>query len=87
MKNKFTKTCLESLESKYDSEIKSAKANLIPYLGDMPPVGIGEHSDLTETVEKEIQKIANAQEMLDAIEKVKMEFLEGHIITRDIKDD
>ena len=87
MKNKFTKSCLKTLELKYESEIESAKANLIPYLGDIPPVGIGEHSDLTETVEKEIQKIANAQEMLDAIEKVKMQFLEGHIITRNIKDD
>lgn len=68
-------TFLNAIIQKLEGEIAMAKANIHVYLDH--PTGIGEHSDLAETVEKEIEKIAAAQEKIDTIE--------NHFSTYDIK--
>jgi hypothetical protein len=57
---------LDAIVHKLEGEIAMAKANIQIYLDN--PAGIGEHSDLAETVEKEVEKIAAAQEKIDTIE-------------------
>ena len=68
-------TLLSAIIHKLEGEIAMAKANIGIYLDH--PAGIGEHSDIAETVEKEIEKIATAQEKIDTIE--------NHFSTYDIK--
>tara|TARA_R100000951_G_C2559996_1_gene155296 strand:- start:93 stop:299 length:207 start_codon:yes stop_codon:yes gene_type:complete len=58
---------LTAIVLKLEGEIAMAKANIRIYLNH--PAGIGEHSDIAETVEKEIEKIAAADEKIDTIEK------------------
>jgi len=58
---------LEAIIHKLEGEIAMAKANIHIYLDN--PAGIGEHSDIAETVEKEIEKIAAAKEKIDTIER------------------
>ncbi len=58
---------LTAIVLKLEGEIAMAKANIRIYLNS--PSGIGEHSDIAETVEKEIEKIAAADEKIDTIEK------------------
>ena len=66
---------LDAIIHKLEGEIAMAKANIQIYLEH--PAGIGEHSDIAETVEKEVEKIAAAQEKIDTIE--------SHFSTADIK--
>ena len=33
------------------------------------PVGIGEHSDIVESIEKEVEKISDAEDKIEAINK------------------
>jgi len=66
---------LDAIIHKLEGEIAMAKANIQIYLDN--PAGIGEHSDLAETVEKEVEKIAAAKEKIDTIE--------SHFSTADIK--
>ena len=56
---------LDAIIHKLEGEIAMAKANIQIYLEH--PAGIGEHSDIAETVEKEVEKIAAAQEKIDTI--------------------
>jgi hypothetical protein len=58
---------LTAIVLKLEGEIAMAKANIRIYLNS--PSGIGEHSDIAETVEKEIEKIAAADEKIDTIER------------------
>jgi len=58
---------LTAIVLKLEGEIAMAKANIRIYLNS--PSGIGEHSDIAETVEKEIEKIAAADEKIYTIEK------------------
>ena len=57
---------LSAIIHKLEGEIAMAKANISIYLEN--PAGIGEHSDIAETVEKEIEKIAAAKEKIEIIE-------------------
>lgn len=57
---------LDAIIYKLEGEIAMAKANIRIYLEN--PAGIGEHSDIAETIEKEIEKIAAAKEKIDTIE-------------------
>ena len=58
---------LEALIKKLEGEIEVAKANIEVYK--MNPAGIGEHSDIVETIEKEIEKISTAADKIEAIKK------------------
>ena len=60
------KAILEALEAKYNAQIAEADATIKIYLENS--VGIGEHPQHIEEVDKQIQKIADAQEKLRVIE-------------------
>ena len=53
---------LEALEKKYDAEIATAEATIKIYLE--KSVGIGEHPQHIEEVDKQVDKIAQAEEKL-----------------------
>jgi hypothetical protein len=58
---------LQGLKSHAQGQIDKHKANVEVYLSNT--IGIGEHSDIVETIEKEVDKIAHYQDQLDTIEK------------------
>ena len=57
---------LNALEAKYEAQIAEADATINIYLNNS--VGIGEHPQHVEEVDKQLQKISDAQEKLDALE-------------------
>ena len=60
-------TLLEAIRKHNEGKIALHKANVGVYLKN--PAGIGEHSDISESVEKELLKIAEAQDVIDMIDK------------------
>jgi len=58
---------VEALASKYEAEIKVAKATLQVYFKNS--VGIGEHSDLVEEFDKHIDALASAEEKLETLRR------------------
>lgn len=56
---------LKALIAKLEGEIAVAKANIEVYLTNS--VGIGEHPDVVEAVETQVEKMAAAQEKIDTI--------------------
>ena len=56
------KVILDALEKKYDAEITAAEATIKIYLESS--VGIGEHPQHIEEVDKQMDKIAQAEEKL-----------------------
>ena len=62
---------LEALRSRYEAEIAEADATANIYLENS--VGIGEHPQHIEEVNKQIEKIANAKEKLDVLEEFEPE--------------
>ena len=75
-----SETLLGAIIHKLEGEIAMAKVNIGIYLDH--PAGIGEHIDIAETVEKEIEKMAAAQEKIDTIEKHFSTYdIVGHIPT------
>ena len=61
----FKDAIIDALEKKYQSQMSTAEANIKVYMEN--PVGVGEHIDIVETVDKEMQKISKAKEMLDEL--------------------
>jgi|TARA_R100001244_G_C5081302_1_gene113989 methylaspartate ammonia-lyase len=57
---------LSALEARYEAQISEADATLKIYLEN--PVGIGEHPQHLDEIDKLFQKIADAQEKLKVIE-------------------
>jgi len=57
---------LEALRARYEAEIAEADATANIYLNNS--VGIGEHPQHIDEVNKQIEKIANAKEKLDVLE-------------------
>ena len=62
---------LEALKAKYEAEIAEADATANIYLSNS--VGIGEHPQHIDEVNKQIEKIANAKEKLEALEEFEPE--------------
>ena len=58
---------LEALRLKYEAEIAEADATANIYLENS--VGIGEHTQHLEEVNKQIEKIANAKEKLEVLDE------------------
>ena len=58
---------LEALILKLKGEIAVAKANVDVYLNNA--AGIGEHPDVVEAIETQIEKIASAEEKIETIQK------------------
>ena len=58
---------LEALIKKLEGEVAMAKANIQVYIEN--PAGIGEHPDVVQAVELQIQAIAGAEEKIETIRK------------------
>ena len=58
---------LDALEARYDAQIAEADATIKIYLENS--VGIGEHPQHIEEMDKLLTKISNAQENLDTLAK------------------
>ena len=58
---------LEALRARYEAEIAEADATANIYLENS--VGIGEHPQHIEEVDKQIEKIANAKEKLQVLDE------------------
>jgi hypothetical protein len=56
----------EALKKKYESEMLDAESSLLVYFTN--PVGIGEHPQHIEEMDKLIEKRANAQDKLENLE-------------------
>lgn len=56
---------LKALVKKLEGEIAVAKANIKVY--ERNPVGIGEHPDVVEAIESQIDLIATAMDKIEAI--------------------
>jgi len=56
---------LKALIKRLEGEIAVARANIDVYLTNS--VGIGEHPDVVEAVESQVEKMAAAQEKIDTI--------------------
>ena len=60
-------TLIKALLAHAQGDIAKHKANVEVYLTN--PVGIGEHSNVMEAIEEEINMIANYQDQIDVINK------------------
>jgi hypothetical protein len=67
--SKIAEKMYEALSLKYRSEIAEAEATLLVYL--TTPVGIGEHPQHLEEMDKLVEKFANAQDKLESLEKIR----------------
>jgi|TARA_R100000353_G_scaffold170597_1_gene134390 hypothetical protein len=61
---------LKALEDKYNAQISEADATMHIYLNNS--VGIGEHPQHIEEVDKLVEKIANAEEKLKILQEFKI---------------
>ena len=52
-------------------ELERAKTNVLVYMHN--PAGIGEHSDVVEAIQSELDKMAIATDRLDMIEEIEYE--------------
>jgi len=57
----------ESLVKKYESEIAEAESTLMVYMEN--PVGIGEHPQHLEEMDKFVEKLANAKDKLENLKQ------------------
>jgi len=64
------KVIIEALEARYNAEIAEAEATIKIYLENS--VGIGEHPQHIEEVDKQVQRIADAQEKLEVLQGYKI---------------
>ena len=62
---------IDALRARYEAEIAEADATANIYLDNS--VGIGEHPQHIEEVNKQIEKIANAKEKIDVLEEFEPE--------------
>ena len=62
---------LDALEARYEAQVAEADATIKIYLENS--VGIGEHPQHIEEVDKQLQKIADAEEKLSALEDFREE--------------
>ena len=67
--SKIAEKMYEALSLKYRSEIAEVEATLLVYL--TSPVGIGEHPQHLEEMDKLVEKFANAQDKLESLEKIR----------------
>ena len=62
---------VNALKTKYKSDFIQAQATLGVYINN--PVGIGEHPQHLEEIDKQIQKIADAQEKIQVLKSFEPE--------------
>ena len=66
--NKIAQKMYEALTLKYRSEMAEAEATLLVYFNN--PVGIGEHPQHLEEMDKFVDKMTNAKDKLEMLETV-----------------
>ena len=66
--NKITEKMYEALTLKYRSEMAESEATLLVYFNN--PVGIGEHPQHLEEMDKFVEKMTNAKDKLEMLETV-----------------
>ena len=66
----FRTAILQALEDRYNAQISEADATIKIYLE--KPVGIGEHPQHIDEVDKLIEKIVNAEEKLKILQEFKL---------------
>jgi hypothetical protein len=59
---------LDALSKKYEGDIAIAQANIKVYMAN--PAGIGEHPEIVQALDIEIEKLAAADEKLQAIKNL-----------------
>jgi len=59
---------IKNLKNKYQNEIDTAKTNIEIFLE--KSVGVAEHIDFATTINTELEKIAHAKDMIEAIEEL-----------------
>jgi len=64
---KIQKKMIEALILKYQSEMAEAEATLMVYFSN--PVGIGEHPQHLEEMDKFVEKMANAKDKLETLKE------------------
>lgn len=64
MKEQLIKACRMHAEG----EMERAKTNILVYMNQS--VGIGEHSDIVEAIQEELDKMAASQDRIDMLEKL-----------------
>jgi len=62
---KISQMMYESLVKKYEAQISEAETTLLIYFTN--PVGIGEHPQHLEEMDKFVEKLANAKDKLESI--------------------
>jgi len=62
---------LDALEARYEAQVAEAHATIKIYLEN--PVGIGEHPQHIDEIDKQLQRIADADEKLKALEDFRLE--------------
>lgn len=65
--NRITQKLYKALCAKYEAEALDAEASLMVYF--TSPVGIGEHPQHIEEMDKLVEKIANAKDKLETIKE------------------
>jgi uncharacterized protein (DUF342 family) len=69
-KKKMKKAILQALEDRYNAQISEADATIKIYLDHS--VGIGEHPQHIDEIDKLVEKIANAEEKLKTLKEFKI---------------
>jgi len=64
------KAIIDALEARYEAQILEADATLQIYFE--KPVGIGEHPQHIDEVDKQIEKIATAEEKIQVLQQFKL---------------
>lgn len=67
--NKRKKLAHEALRTHFLGEQQAALHNLLVYFEN--PAGIGEHPELNEEMRQQLEKIANAEDALETLERHK----------------
>ena len=70
------RSILDALRARYEAEIAEADATANIYLDNS--VGIGEHPQHLEEINKQVEKIANAKEKIEVLDDFKPE--EGTVL-------
>ena len=62
---------IDALQAKYEAEIAEADATINIYLTNS--VGIGEHPQFIDEIDKQVQRIADAQEKIEVLKSFEPE--------------
>ena len=61
----YREVIIDALEKKYEAQMAQAEANIKVFMEN--PVGVGEHPNIVQEVEKLLKEIKDAKEMLDEL--------------------